>query len=226
MKTDFGLMLVTDRRLAGGRSITEIVEAAVAGGVTIVQLREKEATTREFVDVGRRVAEILRPRRIPLIINDRVDVALAVVADGVHLGAADMSPADARRILGPKAIIGFSVENEGQAVAAEREGGRLDVDYLGVSPVFATPTKPDAGGGGGAAWGIEGLWRLRPIVRLPLVAIGGINLENAARVMEAGADGLAVVSAICAAEDPAEAARALRAIVNKARARKGGGLRL
>lgn len=218
-KADFGLMLVTDRRLAGGRPIEKIIEAAVSGGVTIVQLREKEATTREFVALGRRVADILRPRRIPLIINDRVDVALAVVADGVHLGPSDMSPADARAILGPRAIIGLSVENENQAVRAE--GNRLDVDYLGVSPVFATPTKPDAGGGGGAGWGIEGLWRLRPLVRMPLVAIGSIKADNAARVLEAGADGLAVVSAICAADDPAEAARALRAILDKARARVG-----
>ena len=214
IKADFGLMLVTDRALSGGRAVEKIVESAVSGGVTIVQLREKEAATREFVALGRRVAEILRPRRIPLIINDRVDVALAVLADGVHLGATDMNAADARSILGPKAIIGLSVENEEQAVASDR----LDVDYLGVSPIFATPTKTDTG----AAWGIEGLWRLRPLVRKPLVAIGGINPGNAARVIEAGADGLAVVSAICAALDPEAAARELRAILDNKRGRRSG----
>ncbi|MBN1939616.1 MAG: thiamine phosphate synthase [Candidatus Aminicenantes bacterium] len=211
-KADFGLMLVTDRGLSCGRPIESIVEAAAAGGVTIVQLREKEATTREFVAIGRRVAGILRPRRIPLIINDRVDVALAVLADGVHLGASDMPAEDARAILGPRAIIGLSVENEKQAV----EAGRLDVDYLGVSPVFPTPTKTDAG----AAWGVEGLWRLRPLVRKPLVAIGGINAQTAARVLEAGADGLAVVSAICSAPDPGAAAEGLRRLVDAARARR------
>ena len=214
IKADFGLMLVTDRALSGGRAVEKIVESAVSGGVTIVQLREKEAATREFVALGRRVAEILRPRRIPLIINDRVDVALAVLADGVHLGATDMNAADARSILGPKAIIGLSVENEEQAVASDR----LDVDYLGVSPIFATPTKTDTS----AAWGIEGLWRLRPLVRKPLVAIGGINPGNAARVIEAGADGLAVVSAICAALDPEAAARELRAILDNKRGRRSG----
>ncbi len=149
MKADYGLMLVTDRALSGGRSIEKIVEEAAAGGVSIVQLREKAASAREFVAIGRRVAEILRPHRIPLIINDRVDVALAVLADGVHLGTSDMSVTDARAILGPRAIIGLSVENEKQAVTAER----LDVDYLGISPVFSTPTKTDTG----APWGVEGL---------------------------------------------------------------------
>jgi len=188
MKADFGLMLVTDRALSGGRSIEKIVETAAAGGVSIVQLREKDATTREFVAIGRRVAEILRSRRIPLIINDRVDVALAVLADGVHLGTSDMSVTDARAILGPRAIIGLSVENEKQAVTAER----LDVDYLGVSPVFSTPTKTDTG----APWGVEGLWRLRPLVKKPLIAIGGITqARDAIEFMIAGATAVAVGTA-------------------------------
>jgi thiamine-phosphate pyrophosphorylase len=213
MKADFGLMLVTDRGLAAGRSLETVVEAAIRGGVTIVQLREKEAGTREFVALGRRLAEVLRPRRIPLIINDRVDVAMAVLADGVHLGTKDMSAADARSLLGPKAIIGLSVETVEQAAA----GDRFDVDYLGVSPVFATPTKMDAS----SPWGIEGLWRLRPLTRKPLVAIGGIGPANAARVLEAGADGLAVVSAICAAADPEAVARELRAIIDSRRQARG-----
>jgi thiamine-phosphate pyrophosphorylase len=214
MKADFGLMLVTDRGLAAGRTLDEIVESAVRGGVTIIQLREKEAATREFVALGRRLAELLRPRRIPLIVNDRVDVAMAVLADGVHLGTSDMAPVDARSLLGPKAIIGLTVETVDQATAADL----LDVDYLGVSPVFATSTKGDAS----APWGIGGLWRLRPLTRKPLVAIGGIGPANAARVLEAGADGLAVVSAICAAADPEAAARELRAIVDGRRLVRGG----
>jgi thiamine-phosphate pyrophosphorylase len=214
MNADLGLVLVTDRSLAGGRPIESMVEAAVRGGVTAVQLREKTASTREFVALGRRLFDLLHPRGIPLIINDRVDVALAVLADGVHLGQADMSVQDARRILGPKVLLGLSVGTLAEASAADR----LEVDYLGVSPIFATPTKADAG----TPWGPEGLWRLRPVARKPLVAIGGIGPANAARVLEAGAEGLAVVSAICAAPDPEAAARELREIVDRHRGRRGG----
>lgn len=212
---DLGLMLVTDRSLSGGRSVVEVVEAAAKGGVSVVQLREKDAPIREFIELGRRVLEVLRPRRIPLLINDRLDVALAVLADGVHLGQGDMAVEDARRLLGPKAIIGLTVETMAQASAADR----LEADYLGVSPIFPTPTKTDTG----PAWGIEGLWRLRPVVAKKLVAIGGINETNAARALEAGADGIAVVSAICAAPNPEEASRRLREIVDRHRRARGGG---
>jgi thiamine-phosphate pyrophosphorylase len=211
---DLGLMLVTDRVLSGSRPVIEVVEEAAKGGVTVVQLREKDAPVREFVELGRRVREVLRPYRVPLLINDRVDVALAVVADGVHLGQTDMSVSDARRLLGPKAIIGLTVETMAQADAADR----MEADYLGVSPIFPTPTKTDTG----PAWGIEGLWRLRPVVRKRLVAIGGINETNGGRVLETGADGIAVVSAICAAVDPEAAARRLREIVDRHRRPKAG----
>jgi len=211
---DPGLMLVTDKLLSGKRSVAEVVEATVKGGATVVQLREKDAPIREFIDLGRCVLDILRPRRIPVLIDDRVDVALAVCADGVHLGQSDMAPADARRLLGRKAIIGLTVETIAQASAAER----LEVNYLGVSPIFSTPTKTDTG----PAWGIEGLRKLRSLVSKRLVAIGGINETNAARALEAGADGIAVVSAICAASNPGEAARRLREIVDRhRRAREG-----
>lgn len=209
-----GLMLVTDRLLSGKRSVAEVVEAAVEGGVSVVQLREKDAPIREFIDLSRRVLEILRPRRIPLLINDRVDVALAVCADGVHLGQSDMAPADARRLLGPKAIIGLTVETMAQARAAEQ----LEVNYLGVSPIFPTPTKTDTG----PAWGMEGLRKLRSLISKRLIAIGGINETNAASALEAGADGIAVVSAICAAPDPEKAARRLREIVDRCRRAKEG----
>ncbi len=211
---DPGLMLVTDRPLSGKRSLAEVVEEAVEGGATIVQLREKDAPLRDFIDLGRRVLDIVRPRRIPLLINDRVDVALAVCADGVHLGQSDMAPADARRLLGRKAIIGLTVETMAQARAAER----LEVDYLGVSPIFPTPTKTDTG----PAWGMEGLRKLRSVVSKRLVAIGGINGTNAASALEAGADGIAVVSAICAAPNPEQAARRLREIVDRHRRAKEG----
>jgi thiamine-phosphate pyrophosphorylase len=206
---DWALYLVTDRRLAGARPLEELVRAAVRGGVTAVQLREKECRTREFVELARGLKAILSPAGIPLIINDRVDVALAARADGVHLGQSDMEYRDARALLGPDAIVGLSVETTAQAGEVEA----LDADYLGVSPIFPTPTKTDTA----AAWGTEGLAALRKTSRHVLVAIGGINAANAAGVMHAGADGIAVVSAICEARDPEEAARQLRRAVDETR---------
>ncbi len=160
----------------------------------------------DLVRLALELKKILDPRGIPLFINDRVPVAAAAGAAGVHLGQGDASPRDARRILGPAAVIGFSVETLAQADAA----ADLEVDYLGVSPIFSTPTKPDTG----PAWGLGGLRDLRRRTDRPLVAIGGIGADNAAAVLDAGADGLAVVSAICAAEDPEAAARSLRAIID------------
>jgi len=144
---------------------------------------------------------LLAPFRVPLIINDRLDVALASGADGVHVGQADMPCGIVRQFMGPQAIIGLSVETWGEVEAAER----LPVDYLGVSPVFPTPTKTDTKG----AWGIQGLARIRAGSRHPLVAIGGLNLANVTEAVRAGADGIAVVSAICASPDPERAARDL-----------------
>ncbi len=203
------LYLVTDRGLAGGRSLEPIVAAAVRGGVTAVQLREKGLSAASFLEAAVRLKALLRPLAVPLLINDSLDVALASGADGVHLGQGDAAPGEARRRLGPDAVIGLSVETLEQALAAEAE----DVDYLGVSPVFATPTKPEAGPG----WGLEGLRRLRAATRRRLVAIGGIQAANAAAVLAAGADGLAVVSAVIAAADPEAAARALRAVIDRGR---------
>jgi thiamine-phosphate pyrophosphorylase len=206
---DWGLYLVTDRQLAGPRSLEDLVRAAVRGGATVVQLREKDICAREFIDLARRLKIFLADTGVPLIVNDRVDVALAARADGVHLGQTDMDPRDARRLLGPDAIIGLSVETREQAERADP----LDVDYLGISPIFSTPTKPGLTG----AWGIEGLAGLRALSRHALVAIGGISAANAAEVMRTGADGVAVVSAICAAPDPEAAARELLRIVREAR---------
>ena len=200
-RIDYSLYLVTDRALARGRPTAEIVQEAVAGGVTCVQLREKDCGTREFLAEARKLLAILRPLGVPLIINDRVDVALACGADGVHVGQRDMASEDVRRLM-PGALIGLSVESVAQLEAAEA----APVDYYGVSPVFATATKADAA----PALGLAGLERLRALTSRPLVAIGGIDAGNAAAVMAAGADGLAVVSALCAAADPAAAARVLR----------------
>lgn len=202
------LYLVTDRSAAAGRRIEDVVEAAVRGGVTAVQLRDKDADDEALAETAARLIERLAPSGVLLIINDRVEAALRAGAAGVHLGQGDVSPGEARRILGPRAVIGLSVETLSQALAA----AGLDIDYLGVSPVFATPTKLDAG----PAWGLHGLRALRAATDLPLVAIGGINAENAASVLAAGADGLAVVSAIMGAADPEAAARVLRRIVEAA----------
>ena len=206
---DYSLYLVTDRALARGRASVEIVREAVAGGATCVQLREKNCGTREFLEEARAFQAALRGTGVPLVVNDRVDVALAVDADGVHLGQQDMALADARRLGPPGWIIGVSAECVEDAIRAEREGA----DYIGVSPVFATPTKIDTA----RPLGLEGLRQMRAAVKIPLVAIGGIHAGNAREVIRAGADGLAVVSAIVSADAPREAARQLRREIEAAR---------
>jgi thiamine-phosphate pyrophosphorylase len=199
---DYSLYLVTDRGLSRGRTTGDIVRKAVAGGVTCVQLREKDCPTREFMAEARLLKAILRPAGIPLIINDRLDVALAVGADGIHLGQQDMDITDARCLAGPELIIGISAESLEDALQAEAQGA----DYIGISPVFATATKSDAA----MPLGLDGIRRIRAAVRLPLVAIGGITADNAAAVIAAGANGVAVVSAIVAADSPQKAAAALK----------------
>ena len=203
-----GLHLVTDSTLCGARGVLAVVEAAVRGGTRVVQLREKTLATRAFVERARALKALLSPLGVPLIINDRLDVALACGADGVHVGQDDLSPEDVRRWL-PHALVGLSIERIDQLAAAER----LPVDYYGASPVFATATKADAA----PALGLEGLRALRERSRRPLVAIGGIDEHNAAQVMAAGADALAVVSALCTAPDPEAAARRLCAAMETVR---------
>jgi thiamine-phosphate pyrophosphorylase len=187
----------------------DIVCAAVRGGVTCVQLREKTCSTREFIAEALAIRGFLKSRGIPLIINDRVDVALAVGADGVHLGQSDMPLAMARSILGRSQIIGVSVESPSDAAEAEKGGA----DYLGVSPIFATATKTDTA----APLGLEGLRAIRRTVKLPLIAIGGLSPGNAAEVIASGADGVAVVSAIVGAADPELAAREMARRIAQAR---------
>lgn len=196
-----GVYLVTDRPLCLDRPLTSIVAHAVRAGIACVQLREKNASTRDFLNQALALKPMLASAGIPLIINDRVDIVLAANADGVHLGQSDMPYAEARKLLGPDAVIGLSVETWADVEAAQD----LDVNYLGVSPIFATPTKTDTQ----APWGLDGLARIRAFSRHSLVAIGGLNAANAPDIIRAGADAVAVVSAICSAEDPFAATRNL-----------------
>jgi thiamine-phosphate pyrophosphorylase len=210
-----GLMLVTDRALCQPRSLEDVVMQAVRGGAAWVQLREKHLSTHAFIEQALRLKERLALAGVPLLINDRVDVALAVGADGVHLGQDDMPIPLARRLLGQEAIIGLSVERWEDVEKAQH----LEVDYLGASPVFATPTKVDTKG----AWGLQGLARIKAYSRHSLVAIGGLNATNIADAVRAGADGIAVVSAICSVPEPQQAALDLSQRMRAARSRPSAG---
>lgn len=206
---DLSLYLVTDRSLSGGRELEYIVGEAVRGGVTMVQLREKHCSSREFYRLAVQLKRCLAPWRVPLIINDRLDIALACDADGLHLGQSDLSCGIARKILGKNKIIGLSVENVMDVTEANRE----EVDYIGISPVFSTPTKVDTA----PELGLEGIREIASMARCPSVAIGGINIRNAQSVIAAGADGISVVSAIMSAPDPHLAASELIQVVNQSR---------
>ena len=198
------LYLVTDQAALRGRSLADVVHAAVQGGVTCVQLREKNLDFRDFLAQALMLKRLLAPYRLPLVINDRIDIALACRAEGVHLGQSDLPVLQARNLLPPEVFIGWSVESMTQVL----QSANLPVDYLGVSPVFATPTKTDTK----TAWGLEGLAAVRASTGLPLVGIGGIHAGNATRILRAGADGLAVVSAVYSADDPRAAAAILRTL--------------
>ncbi|MGQ9619190.1 MAG: thiamine phosphate synthase [Candidatus Aminicenantia bacterium] len=203
-RIEWDLYLVTDRKLCR-IPFFEMIKEAVRGGITALQLREKEISTRDFIEEALKVKELIKGERILFIINDRVDIALAVDADGVHLGNEDMPVDMARKILGKKFIIGASAHSVEEAIEKERMG----VNYIAVSPVFSTPTKPDAG----PPLGLEGIKEMRKFVRVPLIGIGGINKENIEEVIKSGADGVAVVSAIVSAENPYESARELRELI-------------
>ena len=205
------LYLVTDRRLAGPRGVETVVEEAVRGGVTAVQLRDDDLPAAELIAQARRLRAILAPQGVPLIVNNRLDVALAAGADGAHVGQSDTPVAEARARLGPDAILGLSITDPAQLAGLDEEA----VDYLGVGPVFPTGTKPDAA----PPMGLEGLRACRPLTALPIVAIGGIGPGNAADVIRAGADGVAVVSAIAGADEPETVARELAEIVRMAKRR-------
>ncbi|SBW01966.1 thiamine phosphate synthase [uncultured Dysgonomonas sp.] len=208
---DLSLYLVTDRSLSLGRPLETAVEEAVRGGVTMVQLREKDASTLDFYNLAMRLKSILKSYNVPLIINDRLDIALACDAEGLHVGQSDMPYAVARKLLGKDKIIGLSVESIQDAIDANN----LDVDYIGISPVFGTQTKTDTA----PALGLEGIREITRISGHPSVGIGGINLTNAQDIIQAGADGISVVSAIMSASDPQRSARQLKETINKSKNR-------
>jgi thiamine-phosphate pyrophosphorylase len=194
------LCLVTDRSFLRDTSLPDVVAAAVDGGVTMVQLREKTLDIVAFAELARAIKELLPPG-VPLIINDHAEVAAAVGADGLHVGQGDLLAEAARALLGPTVAIGLSITSIEQLDKADVRFA----DYLGVGPIFATPTKPDAA----APMGLDGLAAVRARTTLPIVAIGGISEANAAETIAAGADGIAVVSAIMGAADAGAAARGL-----------------
>jgi thiamine-phosphate pyrophosphorylase len=203
------LYLVTDPGLSQGRGHITIVGSAIRGGITMVQYREKELSTLRMIQEAAEILRLCRSAGIPFIVNDRVDVALAVDADGVHVGQDDLPASVARKLIGKKKILGVSAGSTVEARRAAADGA----DYIGASPIFSTPTKPDAP----PPLGIEGLREMTRAVKIPVVAIGGISAQNAAAMMEAGAAGVAVVSAIVSAVDPETAAGTLRAALDAVR---------
>lgn len=204
MSNPYKLYLVTDDQqdLA---TLEHVVEQGVAGGVTMVQVREKHGDVRAFIERAQRVKAILSGTGVPLIINDRVDVALAVDAAGLHLGQSDMPAEIARQLIGEDKILGLSIENEQQLKEAEH----LPIDYIGLSAIFATPTKTNTK----KHWGVEGLKSALETTKLPIVGIGGINESNIPELMATGVHGLALVSAICQADDPKAAAQHLLSLM-------------
>lgn len=206
---DLSLYLVTDQGLSKGRTHEYIVEEAVKGGVSIVQLREKNLSSRDFYNLAKSLILMLKPLSIPLIINDRLDIALAVDADGLHIGQSDLPYSIARKLLGKDKIIGLSVETIEQA----RKANQLDVDYIGLSPVFSTNTKLDIN----TPLELSGIKEIMSFTKHKTVAIGGINNLNAGSIIAEGVDGVAVVSAIVSHDNPKEAASNLKVIIDNSR---------
>lgn len=210
---DLSLYLITDPIMAGDRSLLEVVGQAVAGGASLVQIRDKRAEARDLLEQTLAFKQFLEPFGVPLVVNDRVDVA-AAAGVGCHIGQTDLPPAAAREILGEKAIIGLSIDDPGQASAADP----AHLDYVAHGPFSATGTKTDAG----APVGRAGIEHVRLQTALPLVAIGGIDVTNAADAIEAGADGVAVISAVIAACDPRAAVETLKVAVGRVLATREG----
>lgn len=201
---DIDLYFITDSRLTG-RTVLEDVGSAIHAGVKIIQYREKDLTTREMIDEAGKICRLCRENDVLFIINDRVDIALAVDADGVHLGNEDMPYEATRRILGNTKIIGLTVHDVGEAIEAERIGA----DYIGISPIFETTTKPDAG----TPAGIDLIKYIKKAVKIPFVAIGGINQDNIKSVLEAGARSIAVISAIVTKDDVEKECKKFREVI-------------
>jgi thiamine-phosphate pyrophosphorylase len=214
-RLDPTLYLVTDPDLGGDRRLIEVVGAAVQGGVTLVQMRDKRAEGRALLEQARALKALLDPLGVPLLINDRIDIALAAGAAGCHVGQTDLPALEARTLLGPDASLGVSLDAVEQARTADPE----ILDYVAYGPFAATGTKADAGPPIGAA----GLAAVRQLTALPLVAIGGVAEANLGEAIGAGADGIALVTAIMAAADPEAASRRLRATIELARGQRGAG---
>lgn len=205
-RVDYTLYLVTDRSFLGQRDLAKSVKEAVLGGATLVQLREKDVSSLDFYVLAQKVKAVTDHYQIPLIINDRLDIALAVDAAGLHVGQNDLPAAVARRILGPDKILGVSAARLAEALRAQEESA----DYLGVGAVFPTATKDDA-----RAVAVDELQKIKEAVTIPVVAIGGINEQNLPALKETGIDGIAVVSAVLGKEDIRKAARDLMKIIKK-----------
>lgn len=201
MNFDYTLYLVTDRQLMSCDSLTEAVEQAILGGCTMIQLREKELSSSEFYNQAVAVKQVTDKYHIPLIINDRIDIAMAVQATGVHIGQHDLPAAAVRKVIGENMLLGVSASSIAEAIQAQQDGA----DYLGVGAMFPTGTKTDAD-----SVSMEELQKIRAAVSLPIVVIGGINKGNAGRFKPMGIDGLAVVSAIIAQSDIKAAAAELK----------------
>jgi thiamine-phosphate pyrophosphorylase len=201
---DIDLYFITDSRLTR-RTVLEDVGSAVRAGVKIIQYREKDLNIREMTDEAKKIGQLCRENSVLFIINDRVDIALAVDADGVHLGNEDMSYQDARRLLGDKKIIGLTVHDVGEAIEAERIGA----DYIGISPIFETNTKPDAG----TPSGVDLIKYIKKAIKIPFIAIGGINQNNIKSVLEAGARSIAVISAIVTKDDVEKECKKFREVI-------------
>jgi thiamine-phosphate pyrophosphorylase len=210
---DFGLYVITDEQIGGGRSHRAIAEDAVRGGADIIQLRDKNRSSGDLVRIGKEIALVTRKAGAVFIVNDRLDVAIASGADGVHLGQGDLRVSTARQLAPPGFIIGVSVGSIEEAVAAGQEGA----DYVALSPTFSTGSKDNAGPG----LGLDRLREIRRSVTIPLIAIGGISRQNVRDVIAAGADGVAVISAVVADPDIAAAARELRDLVRESRRMRG-----
>lgn len=204
--SEWQLYVIVDLAACGGRGPAEVASAALRGGADALQLRDKRATDAQLRTTAERLLPLARAVGVPLIINDRIEVARAIGADGVHLGQADAPVAEARRRLGAGPLIGKSTHSLGQALAAETEGA----SYIGLGPVFSTPTKPDYGSIGAGL-----IAQVTARVRIPIVCIGGIDLSTLPTVLDAGAGCIAVVRAVCAAADPEAAARALKAALRQ-----------
>jgi thiamine-phosphate pyrophosphorylase len=209
----FDLYVITDEHLSGGISHAEIALRAVRGGADAIQLRDNSASPGELVWIGKEIRNAIAPYGALLIVNDRLDVAIACGADGVHLGQKDTHPDVARQIAPPGFIIGVSVGDVGEACRAEADGA----DYVALSPTFATNSKADAGPG----HGLDGLRKIRAAVKIPLIAIGGIGPGNVQDVIRAGADGVAVISAVVSAPDLTRAAKDMRSLVVTAKQERG-----